>query len=330
MTALIIAGLILALILVGVLLKKLRKSPVSWPSLILYRSMARMQLQKKIFDALLKHPPRGNNAFSVKKYHRKLKVDARETDGFRWLIVHPERPTRRHILFFHGGAYVAGATGAHRRLAEELALKHAFRVSFFDYPLAPEHHAETTFSYLHKVYRILKAEFPDDLFCLLGDSAGGGLALAFLQELQKTNPESMPRKTVLLSPWLDIGLSNPGISHSQKSEVLLHTEGLIQCGTMYRGEIDSRDPRVSPIYGNFDRLHATLVFVSRHELFYPDCCLLKTKMEAATGATIELVEREYLVHDWILFPTPERKQTIDYLVRFFRTDFGDGCGRPKP
>lgn len=39
----------------------------------------------------------------------------------------------------HGGGYVAEATASHRRIIEELVKMYGLKVTFIDYPLAPEH-----------------------------------------------------------------------------------------------------------------------------------------------------------------------------------------------
>jgi len=50
---------------------------------------------------------------------------------------------------------------------------------------------------------------PDDLI-MMGDSAGGGFALALAQKL-KNESIDQPAQIILLSPWLDITLTNPDI-----------------------------------------------------------------------------------------------------------------------
>ncbi len=49
----------------------------------------------------------------------------------------------------------------------------------------------------------------------MGDSAGGGLALALEEKLSQEEIE-MPEKTILISPWLDTRLTNPKNTRSSK------------------------------------------------------------------------------------------------------------------
>lgn len=45
----------------------------------------------------------------------------------------------------------------------------------------------------------------------MGDSAGGGFALALAQKIRDEN-DPQPGQIILLSPWLDITLTNPNIN----------------------------------------------------------------------------------------------------------------------
>lgn len=50
----------------------------------------------------------------------------------------------------HGGGYVAEATASHRRIIEELVKMYGLKVTFIDYPLAPEHTYEKTHEIVRK------------------------------------------------------------------------------------------------------------------------------------------------------------------------------------
>ena len=81
------------------------------------------------------------------------------------------------------------------------------KVSVFQYPLSPEYTAVDVRIILMEAYERLVREYPEDMFFLFGDSSGGGLALAFLQELRDRGWLSMPARTAMVSPWLDISLT---------------------------------------------------------------------------------------------------------------------------
>jgi len=60
-------------------------------------------------------------------------------------------------------------------------------------------------------YDRLTNQYPDDRFIFMGDSAGGGLALAFAQKLLDENAAIQPIKSILFSPWLDLSMQNTEI-----------------------------------------------------------------------------------------------------------------------
>ena len=148
-------------------------------SKILYHSLELFNFSEKAFYRLLNNPKRNTNVISTARFKKKLNVEKVEIDGFNLLTMRTAEATNKHIIFLHGGAYVAEAVKGHRYLIEKLALPNAFKVSFIDYPLAPENRFTSTLVLRAKAYREIIHSYPRDTIFLLGDSAGGGLALAF-------------------------------------------------------------------------------------------------------------------------------------------------------
>jgi acetyl esterase/lipase len=85
----------------------------------------------------------------------------------------PARPGS--ILYLHGGAYCVGSPATHRALTSRLARVTGLPVFAADYRLAPEHPFPAALDDAIAAYRALRADGP---VILMGDSAGGGLALA--------------------------------------------------------------------------------------------------------------------------------------------------------
>jgi len=287
---------------------------------MIYKTLKSVNASERTFDKLLNKPKRGTNKVSAKKMKRGLLSEEKEVDGFMVLTVQNSNAENKHIIFLHGGAYVSEGTTGHRVIMEKLALAYNFKVTFIDYPLAPEHQAGYTHEIIARAYELLTEIYKDDEFYLFGDSAGGGLALAFLQKLRDIKAPVMPAKTVLQSPWLDITMSNPEIEAFIEKDVLLDFEGLKECGKLYAGELDLKNALVSPIYGSFDNLSDIKVFVSTHELFYPDCILLQGMVKSAEGSSIDLSIKDKMIHDWIVLPIDEQDETIHEIAAFLLED----------
>lgn len=293
------------------------KTKPSAKSQLIYRILQIASLNERIFEKMLDDPPRGKAAVSAKKLHTSLQVKEQWVRGCNILTLAASPSAQKHIFFLHGGAYVAEATSGHRNLIEMLVRDYGYRVTFINYPLAPEHDILHSLEVLEEAYRLVVSQYEEDLFCLMGDSAGGGLALALLQRLRDKDVAARPEKTVLFSPWLDAGMTNTGIDTLVDKDVLLHQEGLIACGKLYAGGLEPEDPRLSPIYGNLDNLADIKVFVSTHELFYPDCILLTEKAAAARNTHVDLSVKERMVHDWVILPVAERDEALNEVAFFF-------------
>jgi acetyl esterase/lipase len=275
-----------------------------------------MSISERVFTQLLKHPPRNTNKVSAEKMDTQLTVKEQEIDGFKLLTIQGPAAMNKHIIFLHGGGYLAEAIKGHRYIIEKLAKEYAFKVSFVDYPLAPENYALKTVDVVKKAYRKIANEHREDTILLFGDSAGGGLALALLQELRNDKSIRMPLKTVLVSPWVDVSMSNPKIKDYTEKDVLLSVKGLKEFGKLYAGELNLKNPLVSPIFGNHENLGEFKIFVSDSELLYPDAVLLHNKLNAASGSSASIVVKEKMIHDWIVLPIKERDETIRDIAEF--------------
>jgi len=226
-----------------------------------------------------------------------------------------EKVTKNHILFFHGGAYIFKATPGHWRLSENIVKRSFCRMTLVDYPLAPEHHYKETFNMVSSAYELLIKQYPGDNFIFMGDSAGGGLALAFAQKLIKEEQKKLPDRIVLLSPWLDLTMSTPAIKKLEGSDYILTVKMLQHAGMKYSNGDNQDQYLLSPINGELIDLPKTLVFYGTEELFYADCERLKSMTESNK---LNIIFREYnkMQHDWAIFPIPESKQVVNEICDF--------------
>jgi acetyl esterase/lipase len=228
-----------------------------------------------------------------------LKLDDRVVAGVRVLTAHSG--SVRRLLFFHGGSYVYEIAPEHYRFCAALARALDATVSIPIYPLAPEHSAA---SIHEKMEGVVDALGPFDAW--LGDSAGAGLALALAQ--QRTEPPPL----ALLSPWLDIALENPAIAAIDERDPWLSPIGLRECGRLYAKELDSRDPRVSPVYSRLERIPRISMFIGTRDIFLPDA----RKFRDRAPEKIALFEYPEMVHDFMLIRfLPEARRAFRDIVK---------------
>lgn len=272
---------------------------------------------KKLAAKALRDPKRNTGVMDARKFNRKLKVRTIKADGFPIHTITAERRLNKHIIYLHGGAYLFEAIPPHRAMIELLCLEYGFKVSFIDYPLAPENQYRKTHAVLHTAYNLIVTENTEDEFLLFGDSAGGGLALSFLQELVAQRIPPMIYKTVLLSPWLDIGMQNPEIENMASKDPILYKPALLEAARQYAGDTALQHPKLSPLYGNMDHLGDILLLSGTHEIFYPDSIRLYEQLQTATGARVDFRVYEKMMHDWIVLPVPEARKVIHEIAAWY-------------
>ena len=221
--------------------------------------------------------------------------------------ISPLKDCKKHyIFFFHGGAYAANFTPGHWFLIGALVDKTKFTVVAPDYPLIPEHKVEDVFEMLVPVYQNLIDRVGAENVTLMGDSSGGGLTLAFSQYFHKNNMKQ-PARLILLSPWLDVSMENPEIVEIDKLDPILNIDGLIEAGKAYAGNMDLHHYMVSPLFGSLEGLPPITLFIGDNDILMPDCRKFKEKAETE-GYTLDYHEIKDLLHDGMLYPTPEGKE----------------------
>lgn len=231
----------------------------------------------------------------------------------RALVVAPPEPTG-HALFLHGGAFVLGSPETHHGLAAAIAKASGLAVHVLDYRLAPEHPYPAAIEDALGAAETIAEQAPD--WVLVGDSAGGGLALALLVALRDRGLP-LPAKAALSSPWLDLTLSGASMDECAPDDVMLSRRGLAQDASRYAPDIDLADPRVSPLFADLGSLPPILVQVGGLEVLRDDSLRLAKRVQHA-GGQIELELWEEMTHAWCAFsPTvPEAADAISALGRW--------------
>ena len=147
------------------------------------------------------------------------------------------------MLYLHGGGFVFGTARAYRHFVGHIAARSGVPAFVADYRLAPEHPFPAALDDAGAAYRSLAGQLGAEHVALVGDSAGGGLALTLLQE------EADARCGVLLSPWTDLALTGESMESKADDDPFMTRAGLEAGARQYLGDHDRRDPRASPLYG---------------------------------------------------------------------------------
>ena len=237
-------------------------------------------------------------------------VDVQDVDGHRIFTVRPRDggPVRGHVLYLHGGGYVNPPAFLHWWFIARLVKTLGVVCTVPLYPRAPEHQCDAGIAFAGEVYRQLVSEHGAQNLVVMGDSAGGGLALAMLQQ-----GETAPAGLILNAPWLDAGVSDPSQVEIERGDWLLNRFTLRTWGQWWAGSRDLRDPMVSPLFGELSQLPPTLTFCGSADILVADA----RRLTAAAPGKVRYVEEDGLMHVYPLIPFfPETRRAWREIERF--------------
>ena len=218
-----------------------------------------------------------------------------------------------HILYLHGGAYVQNFFKQHWKFLSKLVEQTHCSITAPDYPLAPEHIYLDAFAMVIPIYKELILKNGSNHLILMGDSAGGGLALACAQKMKLDNIEQ-PHKIILLSPWLDITLKNPQIRKIDRFDPFLGVAGLRKAGLAYAGGSDLENFMLSPINGPLEQLGEISIFVGSRDVLVADARRLR-ELAMEKGVSINYRGYKDMVHVWMLLNFSESRQAQKEIMK---------------
>ena len=233
-----------------------------------------------------------------------------------WLTP-PEIDKDKVILYLHGGGYLMGSPRTHRSLVWRIARQAKASSLVIDYRLAPENPYPAALEDAFASYTwILEQNARPPKISIMGDSAGGGLALALLLKLQEKGL-ILPGCAVVLSPWTDLTCSGPSIEGKAGKDPILDRDKLRVGARCYAGEIDLKTPFLSPLYGKFNKLPPLLIQVGTDEMLLDDSRQFAEKAVEA-GHPVELEVWEGMIHVWHYLAryVPEGRQAIVHIGQY--------------
>lgn len=227
-------------------------------------------------------------------------VSNQEYKGRKVFVVKPkeQNETEYTIIYIHGGSYMAEVTKEHWEFIRKIAVDTNATIIVPDYPLAPKYTYKEVFEMMEPLYKDVVEKVDSKDLIVMGDSAGGGLALALEEKLSQEGV-SMPEKTILISPWLDVRLNNPEIEEVQKRDKELSKTKLQLAGIAYAGEDGINSYLVNPIDGDLSKLKNITIFTGTNDILNPDIHLIQEKAKEQ-GVTINIKEYENAGHIWMI------------------------------
>lgn len=225
-------------------------------------------------------------------------------------------------VMLHGGGFVMGSAKGYCAFAAEVSQATGARMFVPEYKRAPEHPYPAA---LNEVRGALKAaidEFGAQSCFAIGDSAGGGLLLSALVELN-SDGSAVPASTVLISALVDLTVSNASFDELADVDPLVRRAGTTRNAAFYLGGRDAVDaPSAFPMLTNLGWLPPSLVLTGGAEVLRDDSRNLAQKLRQE-GAPVSYHEYADMHHVWPLFCSflPEGEEALNEIGAFVRAQF---------
>jgi acetyl esterase/lipase len=285
--------------------------PPSFESKLIQSAMGFFGMKKTMERRMMTNGFKKKPAKRPKSLSRNFNVREIQQNGrMVWTVSSKESDSDTVVLYLHGGAYMGNIANQHWSLIEQIIRKLKATIVIPDYPLAPDAGCNEAYAFIEVLYESLIIEYPAKRVIFMGDSAGGGMAFGFAQQLRNER-KKQPDQIILFSPWLDVTMTNPKIALIEKEDKMLSIKGLKSAGQKYAGTLDLNDYRISPINGDLSGTGRISIFTGTNDLLNADAQKCKQLMEEQQ-ISFNFFEYPKMFHDWMIITSlKESRDVID-------------------
>ena len=233
-------------------------------------------------------------------------------------VTSPEhRPSRRTLLYVHGGGYVFFSARTSLTVPALTAVATGDEVISIDYTLAPRGNWRTATDQVLAVYQAMLSDREASEIGLLGDSAGGALVAGSALKA-RDNGLPLPGALYLLSPWADITDAGDTYVTLATADPTLTAASLTSSASAYVEAQDRKNPYVSPVYGDYrGAFPPTLIQGGTREIFVSNCVRLYQAIRSGGHeAVLDLYEGMPHVFQALIPFTPESKISVARAADF--------------
>lgn len=244
-----------------------------------------------------------------------------EIGGVPGILVTPvDADPQQVLVLLHGGGFALGSSRSHRKLAGHLA-KAAGTVAFVaDFRLAPEHQFPAGIEDGVAIVRALReAGHRVEDVNLVGDSAGGNLAIATVLKLRELG-EPLPAQVLTMSPWLNMENTGSTIETNDATDFLIAREGLQANIDRYiEGATSPTDPLANPLYADFTGFPRLYICAADTESLFDDSVRLNELAKAAgVDVTFSIGEGMQHVYPFLAGRHPRADEEIARMAEWYR------------
>lgn len=247
------------------------------------------------------------------KLKRDFNINKMSINSHCYYVIKPLKNVgQKHIIYLHGGGFVYNIMPLHWKFICKLVRKLNCTITVPLYPLAPGYQYSDVYDMLLPLYHKIISKVNHSDLVVMGDSAGGAISLSLVQFLKEKNLPQ-PKNIILISPALDMSLTNPKIHEVEKLDPLLSVPALIDINKWYSGDKNSKHYLISPLYGDVAGLGKISLFTGTHDILNPDAKRFKSIAEDK-GVKIDYYEYPSMIHVFPLLFFPESKKATKQII----------------
>ncbi|MCU7494071.1 MAG: alpha/beta hydrolase [Ignavibacteria bacterium] len=238
-----------------------------------------------------------------------------------WIV--PKGVGKDKVVFYtHGGGYVSGSCSDHRGLVSRIVKAVNIPALLFEYRLAPEVPFPGAIEDSVEAYKwVLSQGVSPSNIVIIGESAGGGLALATLLALKEKGIE-LPSAAVAVSPWTDLKCT--GESYRTKNDVsVAPLNSWTVFSKYYACDNDPGNPLISPLYGDLHGLPPLLLQAGEDDELFDDSVQFAEKAGDA-GVDVTFRKGKGMLHCYAFLPAfvPESREAMEEILTFIKEHIG--------
>lgn len=232
----------------------------------------------------------------------------------------------RVLLCAHGGGYVTASMYTHRKVYAHVAKAIGCRALIVNYGRAPENIHPGPVDDMVTAYKwLLDQGIAPKHIALIGDSAGGGLAVTtMLRAREKGLP--LPAATMPLSPWLDMEAGGETFETNRERDVLVTRDVIgVMAGTFLGEGGDRKHPHANPLHADLRGLPPMYIQTGADEALLTDSRdLAALARKSGVDVTLEVVPEMQHVFQFLAGVAPEADAAIARLAGWVRPHLGLG------
>lgn len=308
-------------------------------SIRIFESTTRESLQASFFKLFQRTKPKtlAQNCFFLKDYILKIldklwrlsanskpilnlgfKIKTIKNENFncQWLYKN-ESDKKLTVFYIHGGAYLGGNLSNARHNAFRYPLHTGCALFLVDYRISAAGAFPCALDDAVEAYKMMLRTLPKDAeVIIIGDSAGGGLALSLTKKLLEQKLK-LPKKLILNSPWTDLTCSSASYVTNKYNDTILTERFLKECARVYAGESKMlKNKYVSPVFSDFKGFPPVHIHVGTSEILLCDSINVAYKA-SADGAKVKLKVWNGMFHMFHYYEglIPESTKVCEYIYK---------------